>query len=218
MDLFFAHSTHEWHAWAFTLPSSGFGGWTRSQWLDWIEGMNAHKVQIDRLKQTMEEEVRKAPYWAGKSPAGSQAETCYSCKPATGEPSQGTGSAPSNSQVEQHKLRDSMRSFTMWKPSLADAPPLCNRVKSGWGMQPARCHCQEWPSWLSAHASTILAKDVTAEIADSEQRIGKVLIGQKVEYWRPGRMGVKWWFPGEVKALKEVTFPSGQSRLVVGLS
>ena len=217
MDAFCKHSNEEWSTWAHCLPSSGCGGWTQGQWLVWIECMIVKKIHIQRLQQTMEAEWRKAPFWPGEPPAGEPSEgsqaAASSCKPATGEPSQGTGSAPSNSKAGKRKFRDTMRSAT--------PPPLCNRVNSDWGMAPAPCHCREWPSWLSVHAWTPLVKDVTAEIADSHRSIMKVAIGRNVQYWRPcasGRRGEKGWYLGKVHTLKQVTFPSGQSRVVVGLN
>ena len=49
----------------------------------------------------------------------------------------------------------------------------------------------------------------------------KVAIGRNVKYWRPcasGMRGEKGWYLGKVHTLKQVTFPSGQSRVVVGLN
>ena len=74
MDAFCKHSNEEWNTWALDLPLSGFGGWTRKQWLVWIDCMIDKKIHIERLQQMMGAEWRKAPFLPGEPPAGEPSE------------------------------------------------------------------------------------------------------------------------------------------------
>jgi len=160
----------------------------------------------------------------------------------TGKTSPGTETSPArtepvskvdfvlvgDSAKEKNKFRSVMRSSLKkagisrknvnFKSNVTPALPLCNRVSTGWHMPEAPCRCAEWPQWIAIYGNTMLCKPVTWEVVDSEQKSQIVEVGQKVMYWRPGKGGKKWWYNGIVSELWEVTFPSGQSKIVVGLN
>ena len=111
-------------------------------------------------------------------------------------------------------------SYVRFKSSVLPPPPLCNRVASDWGMCPNDCRCKEWPLWIEAFGMTNRCKPVTGEFADVEGVIMKGEVGQNLMYWRPGDYAwraCKWWYNGKASELHEVTFPTGQSTVVVAI-
>ena len=140
-------------------------------------------------------------------------------EPATGEPSQGSDAAPMGPNVLMIARSAGLEyRRTRGLPREGAPPPLCNRVNSEWGAQEMPCSCQHWPGWLMTHAGTDAVKNVTEEIEDSEKKRMLVAHRQNVKYWRPGFRGRKWWYTGWVRIVRHVMFPSGRSKVVLGVN
>ena len=115
-----------------------------------------------------------------------------------------------------HKKEDT--SFVRYSTRLEHAPPICNRVNSGWKEDAIECHCKKWPQFLNANLNkTHLARPVKGCI-DSDGVYKDVEIGEYICYWRPGKKGTKWWFNGKVESLQLVQFPSGRRATVMGVN
>ena len=133
-----------------------------------------------------------------------------------------------NAKEKKH-YRSLMRAF-MWhnnrdrqacvrfSTKLVHAPPICNRVNSGWKEDAIECHCKEWPHFLNSNLDkTHLARTATGCV-DSDGVYKDVEIGQYICYWRPGKQGKKWWFNGKVESLQSVQLPSGRRAIVMGVN
>ena len=131
---------------------------------------------------------------------------------------------------EKGKFRDRVRADLMrmgidrklakFKSNLTPAPPLCNRVASGWHVGPIPCYCHLWPRWLKDYTfpNSQLCRPVNGECEDFEGKTQEVKAGQNVMYWRPGKKGKKWWYIGKLENVFEVTFLTGQRKVVFALN
>ena len=102
--------------------------------------------------------------------------------------------------------------------NLIHAPPICNRVASGWKKPQTACHCHEWPNFIQLNLDKTHLAWTAFRCIDADGWEGDVYPGRSVCYWRPGEEGKKWWYNGKVESLLNVQFPSGKRVLVLGIN
>ena len=112
------------------------------------------------------------------------------------------------------------RKMVKFKSCLKPAPPLCNRVASGWHKEPIPCYCHLWPPWLKQYTFPMsqLCRPVNGRCEDFEGKTHEVKAGQRLMYWRPGKKNKKSWHLGKLENVFEVTFLTGQQKHVFALN
>ena len=96
-------------------------------------------------------------------------------------------------------------------------PPLCNRVGTEWGSQPADCSCKDaWPGFYAAALASGQAVRVAS--ADCYDGIITMRPGEKpcASYRRPGGHNNKerWWYNAILEGLGQITDRAGHSQIV----
>ena len=114
----------------------------------------------------------------------------------------------------QSKHRDGAR----FQSTLSKAPPICNRVASGWGVPAIACHCDEWPQFLADNKDKNHLAITIDGCGDADGLTKTIKVGDHVCYWRPGSKDHKWWYNGKVESLQWVQFPSGKHAPVMGIN
>ena len=102
--------------------------------------------------------------------------------------------------------------------NLIPAPPICNRVASGWKKPEIGCHCHLWPNFIQSNLDKTHLARTAFRCIDSDGMEGDVYAGRSVSFWRPGAQKTKGWYNGEVESLQDVQFPSGKRALVLGIN
>ena len=137
---------------------------------------------------------------------GKGAEASSSHEPAEGDPSPGTQPAQvapveqlkeimllyGGTSKEKSMFRASVRAdmkkkgidrkLVKFKSSLKPAPPLCNRVASGWHKEPIPCYCHLWPPWLKEYTfpKSQLCRPINGGCEDFEGKTNEVKAGQRL--------------------------------------
>ena len=133
-----------------------------------------------------------------------------------------------NNAKHRKKFRSQMRSAggrfnrdmsnVRYVSNLIHAPPICNRVASGWKKPEIGCHCHLWTNFIQSNLDKTHLARTAFRCIDSDGMKGNVYAGRRVSFWRPGAQKTKRWYNGKVESLLNVQFPSGKRALVLGIN